>query len=369
MISRLFRLAAWLASSLALVGFALLCARGVLTPQPHDAAERGLLDLALRMVAHGPLYIEPSTAGVVTHLPGFPLVASVLLDVLGPNLMWLRLISLLSIGGVGLLVMAVVHEETENHTLAVASGSIMLAGYALLAGNPAAARPEPLMLLLALGGGLALRSMPGMAGGLIAALMLSAACFTHAQALWFVAAAFIYLTRENRGRLVPFTLGIGVLLAGGFLLLSHSLGPWFNYFVWDVPVQALRFDGPGMLRFLGGQLLGTLGVLTVMSVLSFALPTRPWRGPGGLWPCLGLAAVAASLLATQTATPEPQALAICVAALAVVGPISMHRVTQHLSAWPDSTRMAGEGAVMVALVLQFVALLADIPPALIFPKA
>jgi hypothetical protein len=369
MIARLFRLTAWLASALAMVGFGLLVSRGILAPQPYDATERGLLELAQRMVAHGQIYAEPSTAGVPGLLPGFPLVASVLLDVLGSNLLWLRLISLVSIAGVAVLVMAVVQEETENRTLSIASGSIMLAGYALLAGNPAGARPEPLMLLLALGGGLAMRSLPGTAGGLIAALMLSVACFIHEQGLWFVAAAFIYLTREDRGRLVPFTLGVAVFLAGGFVLLSKVLGPWFNHSVWDVPVQSLRFDGPALVRFVGGQLLGTLGVLTVMSVLSFALPTRPWRGPGGLWPCIGLAAVAASLLATQSVAPEPQALAICVAALAVVGPISMHRVTQHLSAWPDSTRLAGEGAVMVALVLQFVAMLAHIPAGLIPPKA
>ncbi|MGH7534241.1 MAG: hypothetical protein ACREMG_01510, partial [Gemmatimonadales bacterium] len=307
MLARCFRLAAWLASGLALVGFSLLCARGLFAPQPYDATERGLLELALRLVAHGPLYAAPSTVGAPGLLPGFPLVAAVLVDALGPNLLWLRLISLLSIAALAVLVMAVVQEETENRTLAVASGSIMLAGYALLAGNPAGARPEPLMLLLSLGGGLALRSMPGAAGGLIAALMLSVACFTHVQAAWFVAAAFIYLTREDRGRLVPFTLGLAVFLAGSFVLLSHFLGPWFNYYAWDLPIHSVRFDGPGLLGFIGGQLLGTLGVLTVMTVLSFALPTRPWRGPGGLWPCIGLAAVAASLLATQSATPEPQA--------------------------------------------------------------
>lgn len=369
MIARLFRATAWLASALAMVGFALLVARGILAPQPFDTTERGLQDLALRMVAHGQVYVEPAIAGVPGLLPGFPLVASVVMGLLGPDLLGLRLISVISIVSVAMLIMTVVHAETQNRTLAVASGSIMLAGYVLLGGNPAGARPEPLMLMLALAGGLAMRSLPGTAGGLIAALLLSVACFTHAQGLWFVAAALVYLTREDRGRLVPFTLGVAVLLAGGFVLLSKLLGPWFNHSVWDVPLQSLRFDGPALLRFVGGQLLGTLGVLTVMSVLSFVLPTRPWRGAGGLWPCIGLAAVAASVLATQSTTPEPQALAMCVAALAVVGPISMHRVTQHLSAWPDSTRLAGEGAVMVALVLQFVALLADIPPGLIFPKA
>lgn len=364
MIARLFRLTAWLASALALVGFVLLSSRGLSAPQPYDATERGLLELALRLVAHGPLYAAPATADAPSLLPGFPLVAAVLVDTLGPNLLWLRLISLVSIAALAVLAMSVVQEETENRTLSIGSGCILLAAYALLAGNPAVARPEPLMLLLALGGGLALRAMPGAAGGLIAALMLSAACFTHAQAAWFAAAALIYLTREDRGRLVPFTLGLAVFLAGGFVLLSRFLGPWFNYYVWDLPIRLLRFDGPGMLHFVGDRLLGTMGVLTVMTVLSFALPTRPWRGPGGLWPCVGLAAVAASLLATQTAAPEPQALAICVTALALVGPISMHRVTQHLSAWPDSTRLAGEGAILVALVLQFIALFSSIPPSL-----
>ena len=365
MFAPFFRLAAWLASGLALVGFALLCAGGLSAPQPNDATERGMLELTTRLVAHGPLYAAPSTLDAPSLLPGFPLVAAVVVSVLGPNILWLRLISLLSIVALAVLAMVVVQEETQNRTLAIASGSIMLAGYALLAGNPAEARPEPLMLLLSVGGGLALRSMPGVAGGLVAALTFSVACFFHAQAIWFAAAALVYLTREDRGRLVPFTLGLGVFLAGGFVLCSYFLGPWFNYYAWDLPIRSLRFDGPGLLNFIGSRLLGTLGVLTVMTVLSFALPTRPWRGPGGLWPCIGMAAVAASVLATQSAAPEPQALAISVAALSLVGPISMHRVAQHLSAWPDSTRMAGEGAVLVALLLQFVALFAGIPPALL----
>jgi hypothetical protein len=267
------------------------------------------------------------------------------------------------------LALSVVREETENNTLATASAALVLAGYALMTGAPAAARPEPLMLVLALGGGLALRSMPGVAGGLIAALMLSAASFTHPQALWFTAGALLYLTREDRGRLVPFTLGVAVFFAGGYVALSRFLGPWFNYYAFEVPLHGLRFDGPALLQFLGTRLLGTLGVMTIMSVLSLALPTRPWRGAGGLWPCLALGAVAAALLGTQSITPDPQAAALCVALLALVGPISTHRVTQHLSTWPDSSRMAGEAVILLALVLQFVALFASAPAGLVFTGA
>ena len=168
---------------------------------------------------------------------------------------------------------------------------------------------------------------------------------------------------------MPFTLGVAVFFAGGYVLLSRFLGPWFNYYVWDVPLHSLRFDGPALLHFLGTQLLGTLGVMTIMSVLSIALPTRPWRGAGGLWPCIGVAAVAAALLATQSTAPDPQSAAICVAALALVGPISTHRVTQHLSTWPDSSRMTGDAVILLTLVLQFVALFANAPAALVLPGA
>jgi hypothetical protein len=368
MIARFFRWTAWLASGLALIGFALQAAGGLTAVAPGDATERALLESAGRLAAHTPLYTGPAAPGSPALLPGFPLVAAVVADILGPDLLWLRLVSLLAIVALAVLAMAVVHEGTDNRTLAVAGGAIMLAGYALVAGNPAAARPEPLMLIVALGGGLALRSMPGAAGGLLGSLLFAAACFTHAQGAWLAAAALLYLMREDRGRLVAFTLGLAVFLAGGYVLLSHALGPWFNYYAWDLPLLSLRFDGPRLLEIVGDRLLGTLGVLTVMSVMSFALPTRPWRGPGGLWPCLGVAAIAAGLLASQTVTPEPQGLAICVATLALVGPVSLHRVSQHLSAWPDSTRMTGEGAALVALVLQFVALFAGIPPGLLFPR-
>jgi hypothetical protein len=369
MIARLFRYAAWLASGLAVLGFVLMATRGLTQPQPFDATERSLLELALRLQAHGPLYVAPDGAAAPAILPGYPVVAAVLIGTLGPDLIWLRMASLLTVVALAGLAMAVVREETKHPTLAVGSASLLLAGYALLTGQPAAARPEPLMLLLALSGGLALRSLPGSAGGLIAALLFSAACFTQAQALWFVAAALLYLTREDRGRLVPFTLGVAVFFGGGFVLLSQRLGPWFNYYAWDLPLHSLRFDGAKLVHMLGGQVLGSLGVMTVMSVLSFALPTRPWRGAGGLWPCIGLAAVAAALLASQSVTPDPQSGAICVAALALVGPISTQRVTQHLSTWPDSTRVAGEAVILLTLVLQFVALFASAPAGLVFAGA
>jgi len=49
-------------------------------------------------------------------------------------------------------------------------------------------------------------------------------------------------------------------------------------------------------------------------------------------------------------------------ALAMLGPMSMQRVTGHLSAWPGSTRLAGRGVVLAALALQMIVFLTCVTP-------
>ncbi|HUK63679.1 MAG TPA: hypothetical protein VLV15_10100, partial [Dongiaceae bacterium] len=49
----------------------------------------------------------------------------------------------------------------------------------------------------------------------------------------------------------------------------------------------------------------------------------------------------------------PEAMIPTVAVLAVVGPISAHRLTQHLAAWPGSTRLGGQGVLLTSMALQY----------------
>jgi hypothetical protein len=169
---------------------------------------------------------------------------------------------------------------------------------------------------------------------------------------------------EDRKSLLAFTLALAAFLGGGHVGLSFGLGPWFNFHAWDAALAALRFEPLGLLRFLGTQLLGTLGVLILATVLSFALPRGPWRGFAGVWTWMGLAAIAAGLFDTQSALIQTQALRSAVVALAILGPISIQRVTHHLSAWPGSTRLGGQNVVLTALALQFVMILAQVAPVL-----
>src|SRR5262245_1166809 len=97
MMARLFRYLAWLASGIAALGFCMLAARGLANPEPLDAAEHGLIELTARLQAHGALYLAPADGATPALLPGFPVLAAVLGDIVGPEVVWLRITSLLAI--------------------------------------------------------------------------------------------------------------------------------------------------------------------------------------------------------------------------------------------------------------------------------
>jgi hypothetical protein len=205
----------------------------------------------------------------------------------------------------------------------------------------------------------ALRTTHGIGGALLAALPFAAAYFTSPQAGVFMIAAVFAAALEGHRRLVAFTCALALLVGGGHVALSQALGPWFNHDMWDGPLQALRPNVVAPLHLVGDQLLGRLGVLTLAAVMSFAMPTAPWRGKGGLWMCMGIAALVAGLVSTQTTDAAPWALLPSVVALSVLGPLSMQRVTAHLSAWPGSNRLGGQGVVLIALALQFLVFLSS----------
>lgn len=353
MLRPLVRALLFAGSAFAFVVFVLLSARVMGIAHPLDPVEGAVLERVSQFAGPGPVYREPAHLDDPALMPGFPLAATPLALAFGPEAWEPRAVALISMLLIALLVLFIVRLESSNWTLAVTSVGFMALGLNLLAAPAGLARPEPLMLLLVLLGFLALRLSNGHAGAMVAAVALSAAFFTEPQAAWFIAAALFALRLEDRERLLAFTLVLAILVGGGHVLLSRTLGPWFNFGAWGDPLHSLRWNPAAPLQFVGGDLLGRLGVLTFATVLSFALPTAPWRGKGGLWLCMGVAAVAAGLAATQTAGFGPASMVPCLVVLALVGPVSMQRVTGHLASWPGSSRMGGQGVVLTALVLQF----------------
>lgn len=322
--------------------------------RPLDLVEVVALERATAFARGTPAYVEPAHPGEPGMMPGLPLAVAPLVMAFGPDAWQPRAVALVCVLLIGFLVFRLVRLETSSWTLAVTSVGFLALGFNLMASPPGVVQPELLMLPLVILGFISLRLSDNFGGPLLSALAFTAALFTAPQAAWYIAAAFFALAVDSRQRLLVFTLAFAILAGGLHVLLSELWGPWFNWGAWGDPLHALRWDPTGPLLYVGGDLLGKLGVLTFAAVLSFALPTAPWRGKGGLWMCLGLAALAEALVATQTEGFGTDALIPSLVALALLGPISMQRVLGHLSAWPGSNRMIGQGVVLTALSLQFI---------------
>ena len=352
MLNRTLRDLLWLGSFLAVVGYVFVVVRRILHPLAADPLETAILEHATRFASLQPLYLEP-TPNSPALMPGYPIAVSLLVQLFTSQLWEPRVISLAAALATAGLAAMIVRLETLNWTVAVSSCGFVLAGYGLLVGQPEVARPEIVLMALSLGAFFALRTIRGVPGAVAAAILLTAAWLVHAQAVWFVAAAMFYLAYEERPRLVAFTASALVLGGACYVALTAYLGPWFNYNAWDGIVQSLKFNPGELVRYAGDQLLGRLGILTMAAVLSCSLPTAPWLGPGGMWWSMGFATVGAGLIATQSSFAGPQVLVPIVVLLALLGPISMQKITRHLSAWPGSSRLGGEGVVLAGLSLQF----------------
>jgi hypothetical protein len=359
---RMVRASLFLVTALAVGAFTFEAIRLMAWPQVVDPVETAVLDRAQRFAADGPLYADASEPSLRAVMPGMPVATSLLARAFAARLWEPRLLALLATLACAALVLSIVRRETDSWTLAVAGCGFLVLGHGLLAEPLGIGRPDMPMLLLALTGFLVLRHTNGVWGALLAAVPLAAAFFVDERAAWFLAAAVAACALEGWRRSVTLMLALAIGVGGGYVGLSQLFGPWFNYQAWDAPLRALRFDGGGLLRYVGDHLLGRLAVPTLAAVLSFAMPTAPWRGKGGLWMCFGIAAVLACLTATQSADWAPHALLPGILALAMLGPMSMQRVTGHLSAWPGSTRLAGRGVVLAALALQMIVFLTCVSP-------
>jgi hypothetical protein len=360
MLQRILRVFLFAATTFAVVGFSYVALRLMVDPHPIDPAEVQVLAGAQRIVDGGVLYEGHPASSERPLMPGYPYAVSVLVREFGPDLWWPRLVALVSTMLIGALVLIVVRLETSSWTLATASVGISVMGLGVLAGFPGTALPHSVMLLLVMLAFLVLRLTKGWLATIPAAVLLSAAFFVEQSAGWFLAAALVATAPEGRARFFTLFGTASVAIAGGYVGLSEVLGPWFNFAAVDGPLQAMRFSILAPLDFVGDQLLGKLGVPTLAAVLSFAMPTEPWRGKGGLWMWMGFGGLAAGLAATQNSLAGPESVMPVVVALALLGPISMQRITRHLSSWPGSSRLGGHGVVLAALALQFIVFLSTV---------
>lgn len=370
MISFVLRLVLWLLSGASALLFAALSVQRLFYPLELDCIEGVMMDHVVRL-AHGqPIYVAPSLSFIpLAYMPLFPALASLPARMIGPALWEPRLISLLAVIGIVVLIFRIVRAETESATLAAGGAALYLMGFGMSGGCYDVARPDSLMLFLALAGLAVLRFNAGQGGAAGSALLLSLALFTKQHAALFVVAAIVHLAINERHRLLVFVLWLAVGCGIGITALSYWLGPWFRFYTLDLPAHWSQLSLTRLLDYLGQRLFGRLGLLAGASVLSLALPLRPWRGRDGLWTWVGLGGLATGLLATLDPGAYRHVQMPTMLVFAVLGPISLHRIAAEMTATRAAQIRTAMGVMCGALALQFLPLLYPAHEFLPHPRA
>jgi hypothetical protein len=355
-IAILLRLVLWGVSLASIATFAMLAFLRLFHPLELDCIEGVMMDHIVRLAQGRPIYVEPSLSYIpLSYMPFYAAVSSLLARAFGPALWEPRLVSMLSAFGIAAVVMNVLRAETRSWTLGLAGAALYLLGFGITGSCYDVARPDSLMLLLAFGGLLVLRHTTGGWGAVAGALLLVVAFFTKQHAAMFLLAALVHMAFNDRRRLPVFALTLFVGCGGGYGLLQLALGPWFSFYTWEVPSHWSQFSRIRLFNYLSHGVFGSLALLTIASLLSLAVPERPWRGPSGIWAWATLGALGTGVLATLDPYAYRHVLSPTMVALSIMGPLSLHRVALRLVAG-GGNRTAAVVVPTLLLVLQFVPL-------------
>ena len=138
----------------------------------------------LRVLAGQSLYVEPSLEYVpAIYPPLYFYVAALLARITGPGFLALRLVSFLSSLGSMALIGYIVYRESYRRIAGLWAAGLFAATYYVTATYFDAARVDPLFLFLSLCAVTVVRFAPGMAGCMLAAVLLAGATLTKQTAL------------------------------------------------------------------------------------------------------------------------------------------------------------------------------------------
>ncbi|MFN8586474.1 MAG: hypothetical protein U0704_01640 [Candidatus Eisenbacteria bacterium] len=365
----LARLAVWGHALLAIGAYVMLGLHRMPYPLELDCIEGVMMDHVARLADGKPMYVEPTLHYIpLAYMPLFATVSSLLARIWGPEFWEPRLVAFSASLLLSTLMAVIVFAETRRPTLAIAAPGVFLMGFAFNGAAYDIARPDSLMLLFTFAGLATLRFTRGIPGALGAAVLLALGFFTKQHSILFSIGALAYLVFHDRRRALPFGVAIVVLTAGTYAVLTAWLGEWFRVFTWSVPRGWSQFAPVRIEAYLGKNLFGTLGVLSVGSVLSLGSAERP-NARVALWYWTGLAAVGTGLMATLDPYAYHHLFMPSMAGVCVLGPIALDRLARQLDAGGSSSRGLGTAAVYVVLFAQFVPLLYPIHSLKPHPRA
>jgi len=310
------------------------------------------MDHAIRLAAGQPLYAAPSLAWIpLAYMPGMPILAAPFIHFFGPQFWIGRAIDVIAAAGLTAIFISAMKRETGHWSPGIAAAGIFLLGQGFTLGCYDVFRPDVPMLCLAFAGATTLRFSTGTRGAVLSGLLFSLGFAFKQHGLVFGIAMLPYLFFADRPRLPAYALALVSFSGGVFVLFRLWFGPWFPFYVYDVPSHWSHLSRQRVEHYISREVFGRFAMLTVPATLALAL--RPWAERWAIWWWLALAGAGTGLMATLDPYAFLHTLLPGFCAFAFVGVLALQRLGTE---FPEARRAAFGWATAAIVFVQIVAL-------------
>jgi hypothetical protein len=353
------------------LAFLTIAAARISYPLPLEWMEGGLVLETRRVLAGQPLYVEPSPDfAPFIYPPLYFYVTAAVASITGLGYLPLRLVAIVSTLGCFAVIALLVRRETGTLLPALAAVGLFAALYPAAGAWFDLARVDMLYLFVACVVVFLVRFGRGASMGLAAGVCFALAFLTKQSALLALSPLVLYALYYKRRFGLAFAASAAGLVGASVLLLQAVSDGWFVYYVFELPTMHPT-RGRRLLTFWTRDLLRPLALAAAVAFGYVASAVGGGRTETGVFYGLLLCGfVGGSWQARFHSAGWVNTLIPAYAAIAIgfgLGLAAAFRAaTEYGGRPPDLSPAIGRSVVLLAVLLQFTALLyvpaGHIPP-------
>nr|MBC8204119.1 glycosyltransferase family 39 protein [FCB group bacterium] len=235
-------------------------------PYELEWCESPIIDQALRIYDHEPYYVPPSLEWVtLIYTPLYFYLGAFSMKILGVSFAALRIISILSTIGIGVLIYKILRSQGGDDTSSISAPGLFFAAYSATGAWYDLARVDMLALLLAVLAALFMIRGDKPKNAVLSALCITLAFFTKQSFLILIILFAVHWFLAGRKSFLYYFIIVGTNLAAGFLFLHFQSQGLFWYYTFTAPAKHDLFSDR-WLTFWTKDIILKYPVMSVLTV-------------------------------------------------------------------------------------------------------